>query len=49
MISNGGKLSLGGTATFYGILYYTDLDGTNTIPAATVIELGARRTSSAAS
>jgi hypothetical protein len=39
VISNGGKLSLGGTATFYGILYYTDLDGTNTIPAANVIEL----------
>jgi hypothetical protein len=30
---------LGGTATFHGILYYTDLDGTNTIPAANVIAL----------
>ena len=38
---NGGKLSLGGTTNFNGVIYYTDLDGTNTIPSSpAVIELG---------
>jgi hypothetical protein len=39
VISNGGSLTMGGNSTYYGILYYTDLDGTNTIPAASVISL----------
>ena len=38
---NGGKLSLGGTTNFNGVIYYTDLDGTNTIPSSpAVIDLG---------
>jgi hypothetical protein len=39
VIANGGSLYMGGNSTYYGILYYTDLDGTNTIPATGVIEL----------
>jgi hypothetical protein len=39
VILNGGKLSLGGTSTFYGVLYYTNLNGANLIPSSTVIEL----------
>jgi hypothetical protein len=37
VIANGGKLSMGGDSTYYGILYYTNLAGT--VPASTVIEL----------
>jgi hypothetical protein len=37
VIANGGALTLGGTATFHGILYYTDLD--EPVPAANVIAL----------
>ena len=39
VILNGGKLSLGGTGTYYGILYYTNLNGTHLIPPTTVIDL----------
>jgi hypothetical protein len=39
VILNGGKLYLGGSSTYYGVLYYTNLNGTNLIPSTTVIEL----------
>lgn len=39
VILNGGKLSLDGTSTYYGVLYYTNLNGTNLIPSTTVIDL----------
>jgi hypothetical protein len=40
VILNGGKLSLGGNTRYYGVLYYTNLDGVSSIPATTVIDLG---------
>jgi hypothetical protein len=39
VILNGGRLTLGGSSTYYGILYYTNLNGINLIPSSTVIEL----------
>jgi hypothetical protein len=39
VIVNGGMLSVGGTSTYYGVLYYTNLAGTNLIPSTAVIEL----------
>jgi hypothetical protein len=39
VILNGGKLSLGGTSTYFGVIYYTNLAGANQIPSTAVIEL----------
>jgi hypothetical protein len=39
VILNGGDLSMGGTTTYYGVLYYTSLTGTNLIPSSQVIDL----------
>jgi hypothetical protein len=39
VILNGGKLSLDGTSTYYGVLYYTNLAGANLIPSTAVIDL----------